>query len=304
MSSAELKRSETSRTVAVVLINWNNTNDTLACLDSVSGVKYSNFRIVIVDNHSRGSEYEKLKSGSENAVILRQSRNRGFSGGCNAGIRWALRNGFQYVWLLNADTVVDPNSLGELVRAIESDPRIGIAGGVIYSWSDPNRIQTVGGFIDPETQRGRMMDLDQVDPERCGLQDVDYVSGAMLLVRKEAVRNVGLLDERFFMYYEDTDWGIRMRERGWRVVATSAARVWHKDRASAGQKKPYFLEHGYFMFLYKNFPHHLPRAMRLYARHHLRPHMERRQWRLAWADAKVYLNLLSRLAFVKANTHP
>src|SRR5437867_8482056 len=170
-----------AHSVAVVLLNWNNTCDTLACVDSARGVKHSNFTIVIVDNHSRPAEYEKLKSESEDTVILRQSRNRGFSGGCNAGIRWALRHGFQYVWLLNADTVVDPNSLAELVRAIESDPRIGIAGGVINSWSDPNRIQTVGGFIDPETQRGRMMDLDQVDPERCGLQDVDYVSGAMLL---------------------------------------------------------------------------------------------------------------------------
>jgi len=290
--------------VAVVLLNWNKTFDTLACVDSVRSVKHPNFTIVIVDNHSRPAEYEKLKSGSKNSVILRQSRNRGFSGGCNAGIRWALRHGFQYVWLLNADTVVDPNSLSELVRAIESDPSIAIAGGVIYSSANPNQIQTAGGFIDPETQRGEMLVPDQVASEDRGIRDVDYVSGAMLLVRSEAVRKVGLLDERFFMYYEDTDWGIRMRERGWRVVATSAARIWHKDKESAGAKKPYFLQHGYFMFLYKNFPDHLPRAMRLYARHYLRPHVECRQWRLAWADAKVYLNLFSRLAFVRANIHP
>src|SRR5438094_8548169 len=111
----------------------------------------------------------------------------------------------------------------------------------------------------------------------------------MLLVRSEAVRKVGLLDERFFMYYEDTDWGNRMRERVWRVVATAAVRVWHKDKASAGAKKPYFLQNGYFMFLYKNFPDRLPRAMCMYARHYLRHHMESRQCRLAMAEAKVYI---------------
>ena len=176
--------------VAVVLLNWNNTCDTLACVDSARGVKHSNFTIVIVDNHSRPAEHEKLKSESEGAVILRQSRNRGFSGGCNAGIRWALRHGFQYVWLLNADTVVDPNSLAELVRAIESDPRIAIAGGVIYSSANPDQIQMAGGFIDPKTQRGEMLVPDQIASEDCGIRDVDYVSGAMLLVRSEAVRKL------------------------------------------------------------------------------------------------------------------
>src|SRR5438046_9242491 len=111
---------QSNQTVALMLLNWNNTHDTLACVHSVRCVKHSNFTIVIVDNHSRPAEYEKLKSESEGAVILRQSRNRGFSGGCNAGIRWALRHGFQYVWLLNADTVVDPNSLAVLFSEVTS----------------------------------------------------------------------------------------------------------------------------------------------------------------------------------------
>jgi len=294
-----------SHRVAIVLVNWNNTEDTLACIASLSKLNYQDSQIVVVENHSRPEEYCALRSRCTDEIILRQKRNLGFAGGCNVGIRWALQNGFDYVWLLNSDAVVAPESLPELVGAMESDPRIGIVGGVMYYWSDPERIQMAGGFMDPESTRGEMLGLNELDAGQFrGIRDVDYVSGGMLLVRSAAVTQVGLLDERFFLYYEDTDWGVRMRERGWRVVTASGAKCWHKNKDSAGNKKPYFIQHGYFMFLYKNSPHHLPRALRLYARHYLRPHLARREWRLAWADAKVYWKFLARLAFVRANLQP
>jgi GT2 family glycosyltransferase len=291
--------------VAIVLLNWNSTEDTLACIESIRKLTYETFQVVVVDNQSGTSEYRALRSGCTNELILRQKRNLGFAGGCNVGIRWALQNGFEYVWLLNNDTGVAPESLAELVRAMERDARIGIVGGVMYYWSDPERIQIAGGFIDPETSSTGMLGQNELDRGQFwGIRDVDYVSGGMLLVRSAAIREVGLLDERFFMYYEDTDWGVRMRKRGWRVVTVPSAKVWHKDKASAGKKKPYFLQHGYFLFLYKNFRHHLPHALRLYARHYLRPHLERREWKLAWEDVRVYWRFLARLVFVRANLHP
>jgi GT2 family glycosyltransferase len=291
--------------VAIVLLNWNNADDTLACVESLSRLRYRDFRIVIVDNFSRPSDYLELKSRCGDGLILRQKRNLGFAGGCNAGMRWALRNGFQYVWLLNCDTVVDSESLGELVRAMDGDRSIGVVGGIMYYWNEPERIQIAAGSIDPETGRGGVLGLDQLDiGQFSGIRDTDYVCGGTLLAKSAAIKEVGLLDERFFMYYEDTDWGVRMRQRGWRVVSTSAAKAWHKARASAGKKQPYFIQHGYFMFLYKNFPRYLPHALRLYARHHLRPNLESHEWRLAWADAKVYWKFLTRLAFVRPNLEP
>lgn len=294
-----------SRRVAIVLVNWNNADDTLACIESLGELNYQDSQIVVVENNSSPEEYGILRSRCADEIILRQKRNLGFAGGCNVGIRWALQNEFDYVWLLNSDAVVAPDSLQALVGTMASDPRIGVVGGVMYYWSDPDRIQTAGGFIDPETSRGGMTGLNELDVAQfCGIRDVDYVSGGMLLVRSAAITQVGLLDERFFMYYEDTDWGVRMRKLGWRVVTTSAAKCWHKDKTSAGSKKPYLIQHGYFMFLYKNSPHHLPGALRLYARHSLRPHLERREWKLAWADVRVYWRFLIRLAFVRANLQP
>ena len=291
--------------VAIVLINWNSSEDTLACIESIRKLNYETFQIVIVDNASRLSEYDALRSGCTDELILRQDRNRGFAGGCNVGIRWALANGFDYVWLLNNDTAVAADSLGELVRVMESDLHPGIVGGVMYHWSDPQRIQMAGGVIESDTGRGGGLGRDEIDVGQFqGVLDVDYVSGGMLLVNSAAIREVGLLDERFFMYYEDTDWGVRMRQQGWRVASTSAAKAWHKDKATAGEKKPYFLQLGYFMFLYKNSPRQLAHALRLYARHYLRPHLVRRQWRLAWADAMVYWKFLARLAFVRARDQP
>jgi GT2 family glycosyltransferase len=235
-------------------------------------------------------------------VILRQKRNLGFAGGCNVGIRWALDRGFQYVWLLNNDTEVPPESLGELVKSMESDSAIGIVGGVMYYWNDPERIQIAGGLIDPANGRGSSLGLNELDTGQfSGILDVDYVSGGMLLARSDAIKEVGLLDERFFIYYEDTDWGVRMRKHGRRVVTVASAKAWHKDKASSGGSKPYLIQHGYFMFLYKNSRRNLPHAMRTYLRHYVRPHLARGEFRLAWADAKVYWKLISRLAFVRAN---
>ena len=288
--------------VAIVLLNWNNAEDTLACIESLQNLTYRDFQIVVVDNCSLSSDYAVLTAGCTGKVILRQKRNRGFAGGCNVGIRWAVRNGFDYVWLLNNDTVVDPASVDELIQVMTDDPSVGMVGAVMYYWSDPERIQIAGGFIDPETSQGGMLGRNELDRGQFnGVRDVDYVSGGASLVRVKAIKEVGLLDERFFMYYEDTDWGLRMRARGWRVVTNSAAKVWHKDRASAGNKQQYFGQHGYLMFLYKNFPHHLPHALRLHARRHMRPHLQRREWKLLLADAKVYWKFISRLAFVKAN---
>jgi GT2 family glycosyltransferase len=288
--------------VAIVLLNWNNTSDTVACVQSLGRLSYRNFKIVIVDNHSRPEVFRALQSELPSEVILRQKRNLGFAGGCNAGIRWALRNGFDYVWLLNNDAVVAPETLAELLLAAESDPRIGMAGGLVYYYNDPERIQMAGGRVDPVSGQGRMLGQDEWDQGQFrGINEVEYVSGAMLLIKRAALAQVGLLDERFFMYYEDTDWGVRMRASGWRVVTAAAAKCWHKDKSSAGTRKPYLIQHGYFMFLYKNSRRRLPQALRLYARHQLRPHLTRREWRLAWADVKVYLKFFARLAFVRAN---
>lgn len=291
--------------IAIVLLNWNNTADTLSCIESLRKLTFQGFQVIIVDNNSESSEFAKLKAGSADELILRQKRNLGFAGGCNNGIRWALRNGFEYVWLLNNDNVVEPESLARLADAMDSDPDIGIAGGIMYGTQDVSRIQMAGGVIDPNTGRGQMLGHGEIDSGQFSRTfDVDFVSGGMLLARAKAICEVGLLDERFFMYYEDTDWGLRMRAHNWRVVSVGTARAWHKDRASAGARKPYYLQHGYFLFLYKNFRRSLPHAMRLYARHYVRPHLDRRQWRLAWADAQVYLKFISRLTLVRPNLQP
>ena len=299
------RQGEASQRVAVVLLNWNTSEETLECLQSLRKLSCKSFEVVIVDNASRPEDFDRLASACDGEIILKQNRNRGFAGGCNAGIRWALKNGFEYIWLLNNDTLVNPDSLSRLVEAMESDPRIGIAGGVMYYHHDPERIQMAGGFIDRETGRGGMLGLNEIDRGQFqGTLDVEYVSGGMLLVRADAIADVGLLDERFFMYYEDSDWGLRMRARNWRVVTVAAAKAWHKDKGTAGSRKPHLLQHGYLMFLYKNFRRSLPHACRLYARHNMRPHLERREWRLAWADALVYVRFLSRLAFVRPNLQP
>src|SRR5262249_27762613 len=162
-------------------------------------------------------------------------RNRGFAGGCNAGIRRGLQDGADAVLLLNNDTVVEPTLLAELVGALAADPYIAAAGAKTLTDETPPRIHAayrvltfhgslvrVEGWLEPR--------IEEFNTER----DVDSVFGTALLLRRSALEAIGLLDEAFFAYHEDVDWCTRARRRGWRIRYVPTALVYHRMHASTG----------------------------------------------------------------------
>jgi GT2 family glycosyltransferase len=214
--------------VGIVILNWRRPAAVINCLASLRGLDYPAPDVVIVDNNPRHDLRQLISPELSSATVIENERNLGFAGGCNVGIRHLLEHGADYVFLLNDDAQVSASLLRLLVDTAESDPRIGILGPTIYYCDPPDMIWSAGGSLTGNGEPSHVRQ-DQIDDDAVrGVQDVDYVSGCGLLVRREVIQRIGGLDERFFAYFEETEWCARARRAGFRVVVVPRARMWHK----------------------------------------------------------------------------
>jgi len=220
--------------VYIIVLNWNRREDTLECLRSLSAVKYENFKILLVDNASSDGTVEAVAREFPAASIVSNSTNLRFAGGNNVGIRIAMERGADFVLLLNNDTTVDPDFLTELVAGASSDST-GMTGPKMYFYDDPKRLWYAGGKI--EFWKGwishigvREVDAGQYDTPA----ETQYISGCCVLVKKEVVERIGMLDEAYYIYGEDADWCVRATRAGYVLRYVPAARIWHKLSVSSG----------------------------------------------------------------------
>lgn len=243
--------------VSVVLLNWNGRDDTLACLDSLKQSDYPDLEIVIVDQGSQDGLAGCIRRDEPGVKLILNDENMGFAGGNNQGIRWGLENGADYILLLNNDTVVDEKCIGEMVRAVEDHSAVGAVGPKIYFHLEPDRIWSVGGAIDFGENVGRMLGHRCINNGQFDqAAEVDFISGCAVMVRREAIEKVGLLSEEFNpAYYEDADWGMRLRAAGYASMIVPSARVWHKaSRSTGGDYNPvskYLMGHHAVVFMKK-----------------------------------------------------
>lgn len=218
--------------VAIVVLNWNGWQDTLACVASLQALEYANFHIVLVDNGSTDGSMQEFQRALPSVELLQTGANLGFGGGCNVGIRHALASGAEYIWLINSDAVVDPGALSAMVRLAQENSALGAVGSVLFDADAVDRVQLWGGGH-VGLWLGRS--VHSLSPGA----DLDFVSGASLLLRRSALEQVGLFDEaRFFMYWEDTDLGFRLRKAGWMLAVAADSKIWHKQSASLGLGNP------------------------------------------------------------------
>lgn len=217
--------------VAIVVLNWNGWQDTIACVASLQALTYGNFEILVVDNGSTDVSVAEIRSAFPEVTLLLSGANLGFGGGCNVGIRHALAQGADYVWLINSDATVDPAALTALVHVANSNPALGSVGSVLYEADKPDQVQLWGG--------GRV-NLWLGRSNHCVVAGpISFISGASLLLRRAALEQVGLFDEAlFFMYWEDTDLGFRLARAGWQLAVAEDSKVWHKQSASLGLGNP------------------------------------------------------------------
>lgn len=216
--------------LGIVVLNWNNLDASVRCLRSLAAVSYPRYQVYLLDNASTDGSREALKVEFGGQVeLIRNPGNVGFSAGCNPGIRHALADGCDYVLLLNNDcVVVEPGFLEPMVALAESDPRIGLVGGKIVLWPETTKIWSTGGslgFWGGERHIGyRERDRGQYE----AVAEREFISGALMLIRRAVVERIGELPEAYFFGKEEWEYSTRARQAGFRLCYQPAARVAHE----------------------------------------------------------------------------
>lgn len=255
--------------VCILIVNWNGKADTLECLDSLRQLNYPTYEILVVDNASSDDSVHCIHQQFPEVMVLQNAENLGFVEGNNVGIRHALQSGSQYILLLNNDTIVAPELLTILVEVGERHSDVGMMNPAIYHynseeiWFYAGKIDWSNGVTHHITERRQCKPFSEDD----ALIATDYVTGCALLVKSDVIRKIGVLDPRFFAYYEDTDWSVRCQKAGWKTVVVPAARIWHKVSKTAPPEMAFIWGHrNLFLFLWKHsrfwqFPFRLRRAI-------------------------------------------
>ncbi|OGZ34499.1 MAG: hypothetical protein A2174_02690 [Candidatus Portnoybacteria bacterium RBG_13_41_18] len=218
--------------VYIIILNWNGCQDTIECIESLKKINYQDYKIVVVDNGSTDASIEIIpKKYFQDINFIEIKKNLGYAGGNNVGIRYALEKGADYVLLLNNDTLVSPDFLSKLVAISESSEKIGMAGPKILFANDKNRIWFGGGVFTwfGGDKHFRYNEIDANDSQK----DIDYMTGCALLIKKEVIEKIGLLNEDYFLYYEDIDWCLRAKKIGHKIVYEPSSKIWHKVSRTA-----------------------------------------------------------------------
>ncbi|MGA2228390.1 MAG: glycosyltransferase family 2 protein [Syntrophobacteraceae bacterium] len=220
--------------VAIVLLNFNGLEDTRRCLGSIERVAYRPLLVIAVDNGSQEDPTEILRREFPWCVVIRSESNEGWAGGNNIGIRHALREGAEYVIVLNNDTVVSEELVDRLVHAALGHPEFGIIGPVINDMEHPDQVQTDGCLFNRPDASG-FFDRKPVPLDRCSppsITGVDIVNGCCMMISRSVFDMIGLFDERFFLIHEESDFCLRAHEAGFYRGVVGEALVWHKHSAS------------------------------------------------------------------------
>lgn len=226
----------TTPLVYILLLNYAGANYTLACLDSLRFLDYPNYRVVVIDNASPDDSLIQLKARLESQPgsfhLIESADNLGFSGGNNLGIRWAMEQTIAsepaFIWLLNNDTTVEESTLSALIT--EAQKTGGVAGSLLL-YPD-GRYQQAGTRFNPWTGRGIGYAEDRI---RDGMS-VETLIGASMLIPLEAFRQVGLMDESFFLYFEDGELSFRLTRNGYPLTLSEQSKVYHEEGATTGRK--------------------------------------------------------------------
>ena len=243
--------------VAVILVNYKCADDTLRCIGSITEQTYKNYMVVVVDNDSEDRIQAALLETFPDVIFCKSEVNRGFAAGCNVGIREAQKHHVDYYLLINPDTVVDSSLLTELVNCAERDQNSGIVGAKIYFLNDPKRIWKASAQMNMILATDFGKGTEKLDRDEAGdIIECTHVTGCCHLIKKKVIETIGLLDETYFMYYEDTDFDFRARKAGFKILYCPSAVLWHDKKRREAKKPDYYfiLSKSCAIFIRKNIP--------------------------------------------------
>lgn len=267
------------KNVTIVLLNYNGYKDTIACYESIQNIIYTEYNIVIVDNDSSDNsidnmiQYMKEKGTNfsffespEIAManvekklkisLIQSGYNGGYGHGNNIGIKYALKNGADYILILNNDTVVASNFLQPLVELCEYDNNVGIASGQIFYFDRPDTFWFNGGSFDKCTGKVKHINYDAKNTGQKPLENSTFITGCVWLIPRRIFETVGFINEEYFMYVEDLEFSQRVLDKGYSLKVSETSRIWHKVGSSSGgeltQFSIYWRTRNWLLFMKNN----------------------------------------------------
>jgi len=239
--------------VTVVIVNWNRYEDTCACIESLIKQEGIKTDLIVVDNGSTDHSETLLRNKYPQVEIIRSDENLGFAGGFNLGIRLALTRDTENILIINNDTIAKSDMISQLLYEMDHK-EIGVVGPLILYHSNPQKIWSSGGYID----RSVLMPIDSHHRKEILDEPIyrTFLSGCCLLLKKSLIESIGLFDERFFLYFEDLDYCLRIMQSGWRMKVVPSAKLLHKVSASSGgelsPRERYYMAHSSALYYRKH----------------------------------------------------
>ncbi|HBI17371.1 MAG: hypothetical protein UR60_C0024G0006 [Candidatus Moranbacteria bacterium GW2011_GWF2_34_56] len=228
--------------VFIIILNYNGKNILKKTLESVYKLSYPNYQVVVVDNDSMDGSFEEARLSFGKFNFIKNNQNVGFAAGNNVAIKWALEKMADYVFLLNNDALIEKDSLTKLIDEARKDEAIGILSPVIYR-GDSDKVWFSGGKINWLKMRAEHVD---------NISETQYITGCAMLIKKDVFKKIGLLDEKFFLYYEDADFSFRAARAGFKLKIVKVASVFHFEKSAESLNKIYYLVFSGIRFFRKN----------------------------------------------------
>lgn len=232
--------------VNIIIINWNNLDDTLTCLEKVYQQDYPRFSVTVIDNGSRINPSTTIQEAFPNTSLICNRENLGYTGGSNQGIQLGIKTGADYIWLLNNDTQIPNNSLSNMVDFAENDNQAGLFSPVIHSSNTTSHNVYLGTYLDlTHRVRQNAISIDQI--QKWQVEEPKHVClwGTALLIKRRLIEKIGLLDPKYFAYYEDMDYSVRSIQSGFFNRIITNVSIQHNVKAP--QRKDYPDHYHFYM---------------------------------------------------------
>jgi hypothetical protein len=243
--------------VSVVTLNWNTTEVTCDFLRSIptSGA-YQPLEVIVVDNASKEDPTEAFKAAYPGVKVLRTDRNLGFSGGNNVGIREAKGD---YLFIVNNDTEFTPGLIEGLLEVFAKYPDAGMVSPKFHYYYNKGTIEYAGYQpVNIFTGRNAMVGCREKDEGQYNqITETHYAHGGGMMVTRKAIEEAGLLPDHFFLYYEELDWSVRIRKKGYKIYYQPASLIYHKESMTTGKSSPlktFYLTRNRILFMRRNVP--------------------------------------------------
>lgn len=219
-----------SKKLAIILVNWNSFELTKDTLDSLQQTTYTNYDCIVVDNGSVDGSGDLIEKQFPNCIVLKSATNKGFTGGNNIGMDYALQNGYEYMMMLNNDVAVEPDFLEPLIDRLDQDASLAAVQPLIYFHHDRHLIWNAGSTFNPIIGNCNTPDYNKKDPDyqfKRIAKKIDWITGCAFMMRASVLKEVGLLKEAFFIYYEDVDLSFRIKQAGYILGYVPESVIYH-----------------------------------------------------------------------------